>query len=63
MQDRLRENAATVGELLRRGASVMVCAGDAMAQAVMAEFEAILQPLEMSVQELKSRGLYREDIF
>jgi len=63
VQDRLREESATLAEMLRLGASVMVCGGDAMARAVKAEFEAILAPLGLSVLKLKSRGHYLEDIF
>lgn len=63
VQDRLREQAGELAEMLRRGASVMVCGGDAMAQGVMAEFEAMLKPLGLSIAALKARGQYAEDVF
>jgi len=63
VQDRLREDAARLCDMLRRGACVMVCGGDAMAQAAMAEFERILAPVGLSVADLRARGSYLEDIF
>jgi sulfite reductase (NADPH) flavoprotein alpha-component len=63
VQDRLRADAARLADLVHKGAAIMVCGGDAMAQAVRAEFEAILQPMGMSVHALKLRGRYLEDVF
>lgn len=63
VQQKVKEHAARLEGLLRRGASVMVCGGDAMAQAVMTEFETIAKPMGLSVMQLKSQGLYLEDIY
>ncbi len=63
VQDRLREQAGDLAQMLRRGASIMVCGGDAMAQAVMAEFDAMLVPMGLSIATLKARGQYAEDVF
>ena len=50
VQDRIREEAGRLTEMLRQGASVMVCGGDAMAGAVRSEFEAILGSIGQSVE-------------
>jgi len=63
VQDRLRADAPHLAALLRKGAAIMVCGGDAMAHAVRAEFDAILQSIGSSVEALKQRGLYLEDVF
>jgi sulfite reductase (NADPH) flavoprotein alpha-component len=63
VQDRVRDQTDRLRQLLRQGAAVMVCGGDAMAQAVRAEFETILAGIGQSVDSLKKRGAYLEDIF
>ena len=63
VQDKVRGEAGRLAELLRQGASVMVCGGDAMASAVRAEFDAILGSIGQSVDQMKTRGQYLEDIF
>jgi len=63
VQDRVRADATRLSGLLSKGAAVMVCGGDAMAQAVRAEFDVILATLGTSVDALKQRGLYLEDVF
>ncbi|MGR3572534.1 PepSY domain-containing protein [Brevirhabdus sp.] len=63
VQDKLRGDAERLVALLRAGASVMVCGGDAMAQAVATEFDTLLAPLGLSTHQLKARKLYLEDIF
>ncbi|MEO8530818.1 MAG: flavodoxin domain-containing protein, partial [Deltaproteobacteria bacterium] len=63
VQGRLRDEAARLADLLKSGASIMVCGGDQMAQAVASEFDAILNALGSSVQQWKAKGQYREDIF
>lgn len=63
VQDRLREESTNLCEMVRRGASIMVCGGDAMAQSAAREFDVILMPLGINVLQLKQRGLYLEDIF
>ncbi|MFQ5623598.1 MAG: PepSY domain-containing protein [Paracoccaceae bacterium] len=63
VQDRLREEAGHLREMLRCGASIMVCGGDEMARAVMAEIDAVLMPLHLSVARLKQHGQYFEEVF
>jgi sulfite reductase (NADPH) flavoprotein alpha-component len=63
VQDRVRSEATRLADLLRKGASVMVCGGDAMAHAVRQEFDDILRTIGSSVDALKQRGLYLEDVF
>ncbi len=63
VQHRVATDASRLADLLRQGASVMVCGGDAMARAVREEFDAILAPFGQSVLALKQRGRYLEDIF
>lgn len=63
VQDKLRDDADRLTGLIRKGAAVMVCGGDAMAQAVAAEFNTLLAPLGLSTHQLRTRKLYLEDIF
>jgi sulfite reductase (NADPH) flavoprotein alpha-component len=63
VQDRVRQETDRLREMLRRGASVMVCGGDGMAQAVTLEFERLLSPMGLSVAQLKANDRYMEDIF
>jgi sulfite reductase (NADPH) flavoprotein alpha-component len=63
VQDKVRDESATIAEHVRRGASIMVCGGDAMAKAVRLELEKILAPLGLSVAQLIKNELYAEDIF
>ncbi|MEO8241943.1 MAG: PepSY domain-containing protein [bacterium] len=63
VQNRVAAEAARLADLIRQGASVMVCGGDAMARAVREEFETILAPLGQSVLGLKQQNRYLEDIF
>ena len=63
VQHRVASQAPRLADLIRHGASVMVCGGDAMARAVRDEFDVLLAPLGQSVLGLKQRGRYLEDIF
>jgi len=63
VQDKLRQEAPQLAALLKAGAYIMVCGGDAMAQAVKAEFETVLESIGSSVHALKQRGRYLEDVF
>ena len=63
VQDRVATEAARLGDLVRQGAGIMVCGGDAMALAVRGEFAAILTPLGISIDDLRRSGRYVEDIF
>ena len=63
VQAKLREDTLKLYELLKQGASIMVCGGEGMAQSVAKEFNDILLPMGLSTQRLKARGQYLEDIF
>lgn len=63
VQDRVRAEGAGVLDLVRQGASIMVCGGDGMARAVMTEIDSILAPLDLSTTQLKVQGRYMEDVF
>jgi len=63
VQDKLRQEGERLREMLSQGASVMVCGGDAMARAVSAEIDTILEPIGLNVLQLKTQGAYAEDIF
>jgi sulfite reductase (NADPH) flavoprotein alpha-component len=63
VQDNVRTETARLAALLRQGASIMVCGGDAMARAVCVEFDTILSASGLSVDQMKTRGQYLEDIF
>lgn len=63
VQDRIRADADRLRQLIRKGGAIMVCGGDAMAQAVAAEFNTLLEPLGLTTQQLRGRKLYLEDIF
>lgn len=63
VQDRVREQSQTLVDLIRGGASVMVCGGDAMAHAVAEEFDRMLEPVGLSTYILRDRKRYLEDIF
>ncbi|MEO5793619.1 MAG: PepSY domain-containing protein [Rhodoferax sp.] len=63
VQDAVRRDGERLRGLLARGAIVRVCGGRAMAQGVEAALDAVLLPLRLSVQQLKAKGRYAEDIF
>lgn len=63
VQDRLREDANTLRDLLGQGASIMVCGGAAMAQGVRETLDAILSPVGQSVAQLRDRQRYLEDVY
>ncbi|MNL72019.1 hypothetical protein D3C87_1972600 [compost metagenome] len=63
MQDRLLDQSASIQELVRRGAQIMVCGGREMASGVHAAIDACLGPLGLSVDDLKRKGLYLEDAY
>ena len=63
VQDRLIDDGATIRELVRRGAQIMVCGGRDMANGVRQAIDACLEPLNLSVESLKRRGLYLEDAY
>ena len=63
VQDALRRDAARVRDLLRQGAIVRVCGSRPMAHGVAEALDAILGTLRSSVQQLKAKGRYAEDLF
>ncbi|MCC6735170.1 MAG: PepSY domain-containing protein [Bauldia sp.] len=63
VQDRIREDAATLRALVRRGAQIMVCGGKDMAAGVKAAIEEVVAPLGTSVSALKAGGRYLEDVY
>lgn len=63
VQDALRRDAARLRELVSEGAIVRVCGSRPMAQAVAQVLDGILAAINLSVQQLRTRGRYAEDIF
>lgn len=63
VQDALRRDAPRVRELLAGGAIVRVCGSRPMASGVTEVLDEILAPLQSSVQQLKAKGRYAEDLF
>lgn len=63
VQDTLREEAAEIARLIRKGAQVMVCGGRDMAAGVSAALADILAPIGLTPALLKSEGRYVEDIY
>lgn len=63
VQDALRRDAIRLRELLQRGAIVRVCGSRAMARGVAETLDDILGTLRLSVQQLKAKGRYAEDLF
>lgn len=63
VQDKVLEDAEALRDLVRRGAQVMVCGGMDMAEGVRASLDAVLAPLELSVEMLRSKGRYAEDVY
>ncbi|GMU68146.1 MAG: hypothetical protein AMXMBFR37_04790 [Steroidobacteraceae bacterium] len=63
VQDALRRDATRLRDLLRRGAIVRVCGSRPMGRDVAETLDGILGTLRMSVQQLKAKGRYAEDLF
>ncbi|MCC7463874.1 MAG: PepSY domain-containing protein [Gammaproteobacteria bacterium] len=63
VQDALRRDAARLQDLLQRGAIVRVCGSHPMGRDVARTLDDILGALRLSVQELKAKGRYAEDLF
>ncbi len=63
VQDALRRDAPRLRELLARGAIVRVCGSRPMAGGVTEALDEILGTLQSSVQQLKAKGRYAEDLF
>ena len=63
VQEALRRDGARVRDLVANGAIVRVCGGRAMAQGVAQALNDILASLGLSVDQLKKRERYAEDLF
>lgn len=63
VQDRIRAERSHLIARLRAGATVMVCGGTAMAAAVRAEIDALAADAGLSLDELKRRDRYLEDVY
>jgi sulfite reductase (NADPH) flavoprotein alpha-component len=63
VQDALREEAAEIAKLVRRGAKIMVCGGRGMAAGVSAALAEILAPIGQSPALLQAEGRYVEDAY
>jgi sulfite reductase (NADPH) flavoprotein alpha-component len=63
VQERLLADAVALRELVARGAHVMVCGGRDMARGVAGAWERILMGSGLTVDDLKLRGSYVEDVY
>jgi len=63
VQDALRNDAARLRGLVAQGAILRVCGSRAMAHGVTEALDALLAPLHLTVQQLKAKERYAEDIF
>lgn len=63
VQDVVREQHDLVVRSIRAGAKVMVCGGRQMADGVREAMSSILSQTGLSLDELKQKGLYVEDVY
>lgn len=63
VQDRIASDAHELRALIQRGAQVLVCGGRDMAAGVARSLEAIIAPMGLELQTLKSTGRYLEDVY
>ncbi len=63
VQDALRRDAECVRNLVARGAIVRVCGSRPMAHGVAQTLDTLLEPLQLSVSQLKAKERYAEDVF
>lgn len=63
VQDRLASEANELRDLIQRGAQVLVCGGRDMAAGAARSLEAIIGPMGLNLQTLKSTGRYLEDVY
>jgi sulfite reductase (NADPH) flavoprotein alpha-component len=63
VQEALRRDATRLRDLLKRGAIVRVCGSHPMGRDVAKALDEILGTLRLSVQQLKAKGRYAEDLF
>lgn len=63
VQDRLQQDASQLVTLLKQGAQVLVCGSRDMATGVRRVLEPLLQPLGLTIEQLRQQGRYREDVY
>lgn len=63
VQDKISADADELRDLIVKGAQILVCGGRDMANSVREAIDAIIAPLDTSVQALKAEGRYREDVY
>lgn len=63
VQDKIRDDAPNVRQMIERGAQVLVCGGGSMAAEVQEALNTILKPLKMDVEQLRQDGRYLEDVY
>jgi sulfite reductase (NADPH) flavoprotein alpha-component len=63
VQERLMADAPTLRELVASGAQIMVCGGRDMANGVARAWEHILDGSGLSVNEMRLKGRYVEDVY
>lgn len=63
VQDRMREDAASLRQLIASGAQILVCGSRAMAAGVRQALDEILAALDLDVSTLRNQGRYREDVY
>lgn len=63
VQARLTEDADNMRKLVGQGGQILVCGSSAMARSVRLALDEILAPMNLSVENLKTDGRYREDVF
>ena len=63
VQDRLREDGASIRALLQQGAQVLVCGSREMAAGVRAVLETLLAEMGSNLDQLKAQGRFREDVY
>jgi sulfite reductase (NADPH) flavoprotein alpha-component len=63
VQDRISDDAVQLRQLIGQGGQVLICGSRAMAHSVRQVFDLVLAPLNITVQQLKAEGRYREDVY
>lgn len=63
VQDRLRDDAAFLRQMIGDGAHIMVCGSLAMARGVTEAIDEILEPLGLNAAALRHKGRYLEDVY
>lgn len=63
VQDQLSANVELLHDRMRQGATVMVCGGQNMADAVRMKFDVLASQIGISIAELRRSNRYLEDIY